>query len=583
MNSRILELVATPQNIQAEDLQVLKTEIQSQPFMQSLRALYLYGVHKYHPENYKNELTTTAAYTTDKKILYQFINGKIQEEKQEPPKVGTQNDTIETFIEEIENKEPENEDVKNQPVIQEKPLISIGYNKVPFPLPKIENKPVFVDGEKNRILFEGEEDFLKKDNKDTIDVDASLESGTLVVAQQEIVVENEENNKNRSIVSDAYVEVTEIEKPTPETTIVEEKIEKEEKTVENSSELSFHGLDSFMPDVEIPVSKIENLAFVKPSQAINKHEEEMRRLIEEVERKVQEKKKLNEKKTEDQIKSEEENHHEINFSQTQGFIGSEKEKIENLIKEETIEAPEQNIVIDLIEDKVEENSEWKPMPFNLHLPDSILSKPQEKIEIKSHIEEEIQEENSVPKIEENIDIANSEASESVEEELPVMNLSFFSSDISKIPVENTYTESEKKSTEPIFEKEPIEEIIRSEKVRKEDSNIPTFINTWQSWLKIDRSEEIEKEKTEAKNKAIEAFIENNPKISQLKDEIQFVAKEKTDDISHLMTETLANLYVEQKLYTKSINAFQILIEKFPEKKPYFEEKIASIKELRGRN
>ena len=110
-----------------------------------------------------------------------------------------------------------------------------------------------------------------------------------------------------------------------------------------------------------------------------------------------------------------------------------------------------------------------------------------------------------------------------------------------------------------------------------------FINTWQSWLKINRTEEIVKEKSEIKEKAIETFIENNPRISQLKEESTYVVKEKNDDISHLMTETLANLYFEQKLYTKAIKAFEILIKKSPEKKDYFESKIKDIKDFRSKN
>jgi uncharacterized protein HemY len=56
-----------------------------------------------------------------------------------------------------------------------------------------------------------------------------------------------------------------------------------------------------------------------------------------------------------------------------------------------------------------------------------------------------------------------------------------------------------------------------------------------------------------------------------------VVKEKNDDISHLMTETLATLYFEQKLYTKAIKAFEILIKKNPEKEEYFKNKIQEIK------
>ncbi len=116
-----------------------------------------------------------------------------------------------------------------------------------------------------------------------------------------------------------------------------------------------------------------------------------------------------------------------------------------------------------------------------------------------------------------------------------------------------------------------------------NSNVPGFINTWQSWLKIDRTEEIEKEKEDIKEKAIETFIENNPRISQLKEESNYVVKEKNDDISHLMTETLANLYFEQKLYSKAIKAFEILIKKHPEKKEYFETRIKEIKDFRSKN
>ena len=86
--------------------------------------------------------------------------------------------------------------------------------------------------------------------------------------------------------------------------------------------------------------------------------------------------------------------------------------------------------------------------------------------------------------------------------------------------------------------------------------------------------------TEIKNKVIDNFIENEPKISKLKENSDFVIKEKSDDISHLMTETLAKLYTEQKLYSKAIKAYEILSNKFPDKKSEFADKIKEIKELR---
>ena len=114
--------------------------------------------------------------------------------------------------------------------------------------------------------------------------------------------------------------------------------------------------------------------------------------------------------------------------------------------------------------------------------------------------------------------------------------------------------------------------------------MPTFINTWQNWLKIDRSKidsaKPALSKTEIKNTVIENFIVKEPKTSKLKEESDFVVKEKGDNISHLMTETLAKLYVEQKLYSKAIKAYQILSEKHPEKETYFAEQISFVKDLR---
>lgn len=81
MNAKVLELLKNPKNIQSEDMNLLKEEINSFPYIQNIRALHLYGVHLFDKENYQKELSTTAAYTTDKKILYQLINGKIQQKK----------------------------------------------------------------------------------------------------------------------------------------------------------------------------------------------------------------------------------------------------------------------------------------------------------------------------------------------------------------------------------------------------------------------------------------------------------------------------------------------------------------------
>ncbi len=57
----------------------------------------------------------------------------------------------------------------------------------------------------------------------------------------------------------------------------------------SDAEVSFHGTDSFMPDVKIQANNEEIGDRTEVSQPnVNKHEEEMRRLIEQVEKKMKE-------------------------------------------------------------------------------------------------------------------------------------------------------------------------------------------------------------------------------------------------------------------------------------------------------
>ena len=89
---------------------------------------------------------------------------------------------------------------------------------------------------------------------------------------------------------------------------------------------------------------------------------------------------------------------------------------------------------------------------------------------------------------------------------------------------------------------------------------------------------------EEKVSIIEKFISENPKIKPQKDQI-VSAKVKTapQDTNSLMTETLAKIYLEQKKYQKAIQAYQILILKYPEKSYLFADRIRNIKILQQNN
>ena len=83
-----------------------------------------------------------------------------------------------------------------------------------------------------------------------------------------------------------------------------------------------------------------------------------------------------------------------------------------------------------------------------------------------------------------------------------------------------------------------------------------------------------------KEKIIEKFIQNNPKIEPLaKDKNITVAVAKNKQDAALMTETLAKVYLEQKKYENAMQAYRILSLKYPEKSGFFADQIKKIKKL----
>lgn len=379
MNTRVLNIIENPELLQIEDLKLLENEIENIPYAQSLRAIYLLGINKFRKENFQQELTKTAAYTTDKKILYQIINRNNQ------PK----------FIPNI-----------------------------------VENIPTDTPAEEN-ILENSEE--IKHSKETKINT----------------ITEEKLTEQNTASGIDFY------QKNTSDT-------QKKEK------ETPLHTTKNSMIDFYSTPIKQESYA-QSVSSPINFYE----RQIQPIEETPKEEK---------------------------------VEEIEPLEENIVIENPAENI--SLSTDNQQEKAQdyqWKPMEIENITP---ISAP--KTEIIEEIEEEI--------------ITETEKEEN------------------NISVE---------MKEPLIEEKDI--------IPQNNSNVSQFINTWQNWLKATPPPP-NREKNIA---IIDKFIENNPKISPISEDVEFNFKEKDDDISHLMTETLAQLYLEQKLYSKAINAYEILIEKHP--------------------
>ena len=113
--------------------------------------------------------------------------------------------------------------------------------------------------------------------------------------------------------------------------------------------------------------------------------------------------------------------------------------------------------------------------------------------------------------------------------------------------------------------------------------------SFNEWLNLTIVEPIKREETKNKNNEIrsennthliEKFITTNPKIKPAgTNETLDFAFDSILENDHLMTETLAHVYLEQKKYEKAITAFNILSLKYPEKSSFFAIQITEIKKL----
>ncbi|UUC45726.1 tetratricopeptide repeat protein [Flavobacterium cerinum] len=160
-------------------------------------------------------------------------------------------------------------------------------------------------------------------------------------------------------------------------------------------------------------------------------------------------------------------------------------------------------------------------------------------------------------------------------------------------------ETEKPAVEtqiiPVNEPSEIETAVENLEIGKPLEFSKEEKHSFQEWLQlakfspIDRENPIEKEEIDPEKKKksdlIDKFIETNPKIVPSKNTpVPPVNIDKsTQDTSYLMTETLAKVYLEQKKYQKAIQAYEILILKYPEKSHFFADRISDIKILQQNN
>ena len=564
METRIIDLIKNPETLRVEDLNLLETEIEKFPYMQSLRAIYLLGVHRFYNENFSKELAKTAAYTTDKRILYNLINKtnenmaaalaasafpfktdlatktpKIQEVKTEvipaPAEVKIEEKTdLVTETQSVEISEPVSfvEENKNE----EQQAVNIETPSIPDVSPIEEPQADILSPEKT----ETEKTELTAAEYIAAEM-AKLKSGA--ATEEPAIAEKEENietTETIEIISEAEKEEILVEEVKAEEIspieIVEEKeveVEIEAEPVEEEERFSAEELAS--PDTF-------NLR--KPKETtIDFYNRKQTGFVDETP--AQKEDFYSAKTTLESSTEKEERETTIDFyarKQT-SFVEETPAQKEDFYSakttsESSAENEERETTIDFYaskkadSDAQEEQTSYSPV--NIY--QKQIDTEKEAAEVSKNL---VQEEN--------------------------------------ISTTEEAANSEKPEPKAEIETEKVTEVVKP----TSNNNVTSFISTWKSWLKIDRSEIVTPSEQDKKAAIIDKFIENNPKISPIKEDVDFIVKEKSNDISHLMTETLAQLYVEQKLYTKAIQAYKILQEKHPEKTEEFEERIEEIKKSRN--
>ena len=648
METRIIDLIKNPETLRVEDLNLLETEIEKFPYMQSLRAIYLLGVHRFYNEHFPKELAKTAAYTTDKRILYNLINKtnenraaalvekafpfktelttkspQIQETKVVETPVPAEEEVVKntdlvvetqsieisepvSFVEENTNEEQQATNIETPSIPDVSPVEEPQYSASSPEKSEYEQKKLAID------------EYIAAEM-------AKLKSGA--ATEEPAIAEKEKNIETAETISETEKEEIAVEEVKAEEILpieaVEEKeieVETEPITVESEEEtfspeelaspstfnlkkpkettIDFYNRKQTRYVEEISTAKEDYYSSAKPVEEENKVKEttvdfytkKQAEPIEEVPAQKEDYysvKPVSESSTEDETKET-----TIDFyAQKQTIAETVVQKEDIYSSEKTAEKEERETTIDFYARKQTKSIEENPtQKENNYSSESSTENEARGTNIdfyasKKPVSDTQEEQKSayspVDIYQKPIETKNIEKDEPAE--VYKNPVDFYSSQNKPVQEEENVSATEdvadSEKTEPKAETEPVKvtEVVKP----ASNSNVTSFISTWKSWLKIDRSEIVTPSEQDKKAAIIDKFIENNPKISPIKEDVDFIVKEKSNDISHLMTETLAQLYVEQKLYTKAIQAYKILQEKHPEKTEEFEERIEEIKKSRN--
>jgi hypothetical protein len=114
VTEKFISILKNSATLQQEETHALKNLIEKYPYFQSARCLYLKGLKSQDSFKYNNELKVTAAYTTDRTILFDFITGTAFTTPQQP--VAQQHLEEQALIEAPAGKETEDKTAVHKPL-----------------------------------------------------------------------------------------------------------------------------------------------------------------------------------------------------------------------------------------------------------------------------------------------------------------------------------------------------------------------------------------------------------------------------------------------------------------------------------
>ncbi|UUF16388.1 MULTISPECIES: hypothetical protein [Flavobacterium] len=557
-------LMNKPDAITENQAEALGSVLNEFPYFQSARALRLKGLYKQNSFKYNYALKVTAAHTADRSVLFDFITSETF--------TSIQNDFYDQKLKELlEIKVFDSEVVTFEPVvkipeiridpIEQSILKSIKEaTTVVFEEPsKIEQKTAEV------IIEESPLAQTEEIESNTFEEPAKVQEQTIEhIAEPSIVIPTEEE------ILSTFKEVTDEE--TTEDLVTEKPI-----AIINEEEI----FNSFQEVTEVEEKAIESEFIEEPISAFEEEKTESS---------------FNEPAEIENITVEAIVNESVLTPSEEEILDTFKEVTET--EEETIEVETEQTILTPSEEEI--LNTFKEVPeVEEKTTDTIIEKPVTKITFFDEVVEDDEiEEVHVDPIEESIIVSIKEAStvtfeEPIIAEEPKDETELLEFEIPKIEVPESVKEAEEnleigKPIDFVREKHSFQEWLQLAKAEPIDrsSDAPKDAETDEK--KTTEVTEIVSVEEEKKKKAeiIDRFIETNPKISPIKPTmstppISFNINE--EENSYLMTETLARVYLEQKKYTKAIQAYEILILKYPEKISFFADRISDIKILQQNN